>query len=543
MSIEIPSDVALFLNYCGVPYPDINEDDVRALAEHVRVFATGVQETHESATGTVKQMGSVYSGYSYEQLVAAWAAMSATHMADLDRACRFVATALDIAAEVIVGVKVAVLAELAALAASYAAAMGASIATSGLSATAGPAIAAAAKRLCSAMEQALVSYVLAEVMGKALEPLEDAVDRLINGTVHDAVRDALGVAPASPSSSIPLHIEPDEVLRYADILDSHADDILKHAETFANNVATLDFMTPPSHHGVINDYREPTNNPPEPRWKETHADTPPSVGNTLNNSTPIPEPARAHDAFGTRTDSPSVRDRSFEPARDTSPPVNSAPDSANTGRSSETEGLASRLGSSREPARVDAGQYSNSPGTSNIPDSHASQASAAMVTSGHGHTERASLLTESGGLHKQAASLESRAPDLSTHHPTTEDAISSPSPSPSPSSPLPDTTRFDAAPRITPWTGSSSNAASETPANTPARAQQLQRPPTAESATRSPNPKTTSSTPWSKLQGRKARPKVVAPTTSGPIPRVTIDSPEPNSDLKRPTVREPSRER
>ena len=31
MAIEIPHDVALFLNYIGVPYPDINEDQVRAL--------------------------------------------------------------------------------------------------------------------------------------------------------------------------------------------------------------------------------------------------------------------------------------------------------------------------------------------------------------------------------------------------------------------------------------------------------------------------------------------------------------------------------
>jgi hypothetical protein len=67
MPIEMPHEVALFLNFCGVPYPDINEDDVRRLGEHVREFAGNVQQTHQSATRAVKDMGSVYSGYSYEQ--------------------------------------------------------------------------------------------------------------------------------------------------------------------------------------------------------------------------------------------------------------------------------------------------------------------------------------------------------------------------------------------------------------------------------------------------------------------------------------------
>ncbi|MFD0364582.1 hypothetical protein ACFQZZ_24335 [Nocardia sp. GCM10030253] len=237
MAIEIPSEVVFFLNMVGVPYPDINEDDVRALAEHVRTFATSVADTHQSATGAVKEMGSVYSGYSYEQLVVSWAAMSTTHMADLDRACRFVAKALDIAAEVITVVKVAVLAELAVLAVTYLTVM----ATPGM-AMAGPTVATAARRLCDQMTQMLVAYIIAEVIGKAIEPLEHTIEQMINGVVYEAARNALGV-PDSTSSPT-LRIEPDEVRRYAKVLDDHADAILDHAATFAANVAPLDFTTP-----------------------------------------------------------------------------------------------------------------------------------------------------------------------------------------------------------------------------------------------------------------------------------------------------------
>ncbi|MBF6302953.1 hypothetical protein IU459_36385 [Nocardia amamiensis] len=243
MGIEIPHEVALFLNFIGVPYPDIDEDQVRELGRQVREFATNVRATHESATGVITEMGSVYSGISYEALVASWARMSSTHMESLDQSCLVVANALEIAAEVITVVKVAVLAELAALAASYAALMAATAATAGASAAFAAAVRAAASRLVTAMEEMLISYVAAEVIGKAIEPLGHTIERMINGAVFAAASNLLDTPTSDSSSPLPLYIEPDEVLRYAKVLDDHADKILEHAATFADNVKALDFST------------------------------------------------------------------------------------------------------------------------------------------------------------------------------------------------------------------------------------------------------------------------------------------------------------
>lgn len=237
MAIDLPSEVAFFLNLCGIPYPDINEDDVRALAEYVRAFAQQVRETHASATGVINQMGDFYSGESYQQLVATWAGMSATHMRQLDSACEIVGQALDAAATVITVVKVVVLAELAALAAAYT-----SILLTPPLAPSAPLVAAAARRLCEEMSQYLIGYIIAEVIGKAIEPLEQAIEDMVKGVVYDAARDALDV-PSSGRTQ-PLHIEPDAVQHFAKVLDDHADDILQHAATFAENVSTLDFTTP-----------------------------------------------------------------------------------------------------------------------------------------------------------------------------------------------------------------------------------------------------------------------------------------------------------
>lgn len=241
MAIEIPHEVALFLNFIGVPYPDINEDQVRQLAGQVRTFAEDISGTHEAATGAISEMGSVYQGQSYRALVASWARLSSSHMERLDELCQGVATALEITAEVITAVKAAVLTELALLASAYAAAMAATVATSGASAAIGQSIAMAAKRLVKAMEEMLVAYILAEVLGKAIEPLEQAVADMISGVVYDVAADLLGVDDGGGDG---LLIDPDEVRRYAQVLDDHADDIMKHAEKFANGVSALDFTTP-----------------------------------------------------------------------------------------------------------------------------------------------------------------------------------------------------------------------------------------------------------------------------------------------------------
>ncbi|MEU4434799.1 hypothetical protein AB0F65_29365 [Nocardia rhamnosiphila] len=233
--------MATFLNFIGVPYPDINEDQVRELAGHVRTFADEVAGTHGAATGAITDMGSVYQGQSYRALVASWASLSSSHMERLDELCRAVATALEIAAEVITVVKVAVLTELAVLAAAYAAAMAATVATSGASVALSQSISLAARRLVKAMEEMLIGYIVAEVLGKAIEPLEDAVADMINGVVYNTTADLLGVDTGGKDV---VYIDPDEVRRYAQVLDDHADDIMKHAEKFANGVAALDFTTP-----------------------------------------------------------------------------------------------------------------------------------------------------------------------------------------------------------------------------------------------------------------------------------------------------------
>ncbi|WP_330179405.1 hypothetical protein OHB26_23400 [Nocardia sp. NBC_01503] len=282
MAIEIPHEVALFLNYAGVPYPDINEDQVRELATHVRNFAAKVRGTHEAATGAIKDMNGVWSGYSYEQLITVWARMSATHMAELDRACKVVAVALNAAAELIVVTKVAVLAELTAMASTYLAAIAGTFATGGLSAVVAQSLPAMASKLLSVMEQVLIAYLLAEVLGKAIEPLGHVIERMVGGALHNAVVDVLDLPPPPSSSAAPpMRIEPDEVMRYADLLDAYADQMLSHAEDFANKVGGLDFTTD-SGRNLGDSGGEPARNPPADEFTAAPTGPPPPVSHPVD---------------------------------------------------------------------------------------------------------------------------------------------------------------------------------------------------------------------------------------------------------------------
>jgi uncharacterized protein YukE len=132
VAIELPGEVVSFLQFIGVNWPNVNEDKVRELASHVREFAESVDDTHQGSTATIKRLGGYYQGASYEALLAKWAQLSNSHMSELIQACHTVATALDVAADVIVGMKVEAIAELAVLAATFIADQAAAVATLGI---------------------------------------------------------------------------------------------------------------------------------------------------------------------------------------------------------------------------------------------------------------------------------------------------------------------------------------------------------------------------------------------------------------------------
>lgn len=242
MSIELPSEVVWFLGVIGVNWPNVDEDQVRAFAGHVRDFANNVENTHQAATSTIQQMGSSYSGNSYEQLVATWARMSNDHMTELVDACHVVAEALDLAADGIVAAKVAAIAELVALAASFIADQAAAVATFGIAEAGLALIEEAGKKLINALIQQLEQQILGQVIQAAVAPLEQVVEKALGGLVFKGLEAALG-APSGGGAAVgaSFGIVPDELLSHANAMQGHADTVAGHAATLAANVSSLNF--------------------------------------------------------------------------------------------------------------------------------------------------------------------------------------------------------------------------------------------------------------------------------------------------------------
>jgi uncharacterized protein YukE len=242
VGIELPGEVVWFLQLIGVNWPNVDEDQVRAFAGHVRDFANNVDGTHQQASSTIQQMGAAYSGSSYEQLVETWARMSNDHMQGLVSACHVVADALDMAADAIEAAKVAAVAELVALAASFVADQAAAVATLGAAEAAEALIVEAGKKLINALIQQLEQLIIGEVITAAVEPLEQTVGRALDGLVFKGLQSALGV-PSGGGGAVgaSFSIIPDQLLGHANALQGHADTVAGHASTFAANISTISF--------------------------------------------------------------------------------------------------------------------------------------------------------------------------------------------------------------------------------------------------------------------------------------------------------------
>ena len=241
MSIELPGPVVDFLGIIGVNWPQVNEDAVREFAGHVREFASNIEGTHSAASSTISQMQASYTGASYERLVETWTHMSSSHMQDMIEACGVVATALDVAADVIVGMKGEAIGQLLVMAATFVADQAAAVMTFGIAEAAEVAIVAAAKEVVKYLENQLVQHIMGELIGKAVEPLEGVVEKAVNGLTYEAVGAILGVPSGSSAVGPSFSMMPDELRGHVTTFDGHADTVAGHAEDFVAKAGSVSF--------------------------------------------------------------------------------------------------------------------------------------------------------------------------------------------------------------------------------------------------------------------------------------------------------------
>lgn len=234
MGVVLPNDVAIFLNLLGIPWINVDEDHVREIATHTRTFIGSVDHTFGAAKEQITAMGSDFSGRSYEVLLARWAHLDRTHMSVANVAGVAVAQALDVAADIIAMTKIAVVVELT----SLLAASGLLLATGGGNVLQ-PLVAAAARRVVSALKSTIEQHVFGEVIEKALLRFEDTVERVVDG-IESMVYDAASAAVGPDVSTGAFRLHPEPVLRRAATLEALADELAEHHRRFTEHLARID---------------------------------------------------------------------------------------------------------------------------------------------------------------------------------------------------------------------------------------------------------------------------------------------------------------
>ncbi len=242
MAIELPGPVADFLNFIGISWPNINEDTVREFGEHISEFAHNLQSTHQGATDTISQLGQAYQGESYEKLFTTWGQMSETHMNELLAACDVLSTGLGVAADVIIGEKLAAIAQLVVLVAEFIADQAAAVATFGLAEAALALIEEEGQQVVKFLEQEIENYIVGQVINAAAGPLIDKVAQAVSGLVYEGVASALGESGSGAGGAGgAISIHPEQVAGHVQTLRAHAGSAQSNGAQFASTAEGLSF--------------------------------------------------------------------------------------------------------------------------------------------------------------------------------------------------------------------------------------------------------------------------------------------------------------
>jgi hypothetical protein len=233
---DLPGPVVTFLNVIGVPWPYLNEDEVRRFAVMVREFGQAVERTHQDASTAIENFAQAYQGAATRQMQSGWAELSERHTRELVEGCRVLAEALDLAADYIIAQKVEALAELVAMAATFVADQAASVATLGLAEAAVPVIIATGKKLLETLKQQIIQHLMGEVIEAAAKPLFAKIETAMSGLDWSQTGAAGGSGPGDGFS-----IDHGTAGAHLQALNGHADTFRGHAQVLRDGVAGLAF--------------------------------------------------------------------------------------------------------------------------------------------------------------------------------------------------------------------------------------------------------------------------------------------------------------
>lgn len=201
MGYVLPGWLDEILDFIGINWPNVDEDDYREMADAMRELANAFDDHTGEAHAAVNRLLSSSEGSAVDALQDHWGQVRASHLEQLPEAARLFANAMDVVADVIYGMKVKAEIELGVMAASAGVSIGLAFVTGGLSALLGAAQITAMREVVRRIIREAADQIVDQVMAMVTEPVAAKLESMVTDAVLDLASGALSPGATSSGGS------------------------------------------------------------------------------------------------------------------------------------------------------------------------------------------------------------------------------------------------------------------------------------------------------------------------------------------------------
>ncbi|MFB6671221.1 nucleic acid/nucleotide deaminase domain-containing protein [Streptomyces sp. NPDC057684] len=199
MGYTIPGWLDDVLDFIGINFPNVDEDDYREMADAMREFAEKFEGHGGDAHKAFSRILSSSEGWAVDAMEKHWNQIKASHLEKLPDLARLFADACDALADIIFGMKTKAEIELGVMAASVGISAGLAIVTGGLSALIGAAEVTAMRQVVKRLIDEAADRIVDEVIAKITAPINAKLEAMIEDMILDLAEGAFHM-PADGSS-------------------------------------------------------------------------------------------------------------------------------------------------------------------------------------------------------------------------------------------------------------------------------------------------------------------------------------------------------
>ncbi|TCR15988.1 RHS repeat-associated core domain-containing protein [Streptomyces sp. BK205] len=197
MGYVLPGWMDEILDFIGINWPNVDEDDYREMADAMREFADQFEGHGAEAHAAVSRILASSEGAAVDALQEHWDLVKSGHLEKVPDIARLFSDACDVVADIIFGMKTKAEIELGVMAASIGVSLGLAVVTGGLSAIVGAAETAAMRQLIKRIIDEAADQIVDELLARVTEPITGRLEQMVEDTVLDLTDNLIKLPPAT----------------------------------------------------------------------------------------------------------------------------------------------------------------------------------------------------------------------------------------------------------------------------------------------------------------------------------------------------------